>query len=164
MRLFRHPLYALVLAIAWMMLQGRASVGDFVVGYAVATLVVWLCRHFWSERVTVRRPVVLLRLAATFLRELLLANLHVAWIIVQPRLPIQPAFIVVPLALRDDLAITALANMITLTPGTLTVDVAPDRSALWVHCLSVADADAVRAQIKRDFERPLVEGITCSPL
>ncbi|HEV7733022.1 MAG TPA: Na+/H+ antiporter subunit E [Candidatus Binatia bacterium] len=164
MRAFRHPVYAAVLAVAWLVLQGRVTAGDFVVGYAVATIVVWLCRDFWSERVTVRQPLVMLRLAATFLRELLRANLQVAWILLQPRLRIQPAFIVIPLELRDDLAITALASMITLTPGTLTVDVAPDRSALWVHCLSATDADAVRAQIKQQFEQPLVEGIECSPL
>lgn len=161
---FRHPVYASVLALAWMMLQERATVATVLVGYGVATLVIWICRDFWSERVRVRRPLVMLRLAATFLRELVVANLQVAWIILQPGLPIRPAFIVVPLALRDDLAITALANMITLTPGTLTVDVAPDRSALWVHCLSARDADAVREQIKRQFETPLQDGITCSPL
>lgn len=161
---FRHPLAAGVLAMAWVMLQESATVATFLVGYGVATLVVWVCGDFWSERMRIRHPLVMLRLAATFLRELVVANLQVAWIILQPRLPIRPAFIVVPLALRDDLAITALANMITLTPGTLTVDVAPDRSALWVHCLSAADADAVREQIKRQFEAPLAVGITCSPL
>ncbi len=160
----RHPIYSGVLAVVWVVLNERATVATFLIGYGIAALVVWICRDFWSERVRIRRPAVLLRLAATFLRELVVANVQVAWIIVQPRLPIRPAFIVVPLALRDDLAITALANMITLTPGTLTVDVAPDRSALWVHCLSADDADAVRAQIKRQFEAPLVTGVTCSRL
>lgn len=163
MRAFRHPVYAGLLTVAWLVLQQRLTLGDFLVGYALATVIVWVCGDFWSDYVVVRRPVVILRLAGTFLWELVLANLQVAWILVQPRLRIRPAFIVIPLALRDDLTITALANMITLTPGTLTVDVAPDRSALWVHCLSAADADAVREQIKRQFERPLLEGVTCSP-
>lgn len=160
----RHPVYAAVLAVMWMILQRRLDLVDFLIGYLVALLVVWLCRDFWTERVTVRNATALLRLLATFLRELIVANLQVASIIVRPTMPIRPAFLVLPLALRDDLQITILANMITLTPGTLTVDVAPDRSALWVHCLAAEDVDAVRAQIKRQFEAPLAEGIACSPL
>lgn len=160
----RHPIYSAVLAVMWAVLQGRLELSDLLIGYAVALLVVRVSGDFWTERVRVRRPAAMLRLLAEFLKEVVLANLQVAWIIVQPRMPIRPAFIVLPLDLRDDLQITALANMITLTPGTLTVDVAPDRSALYVHCLAAPDPEAVRAQIKRQFEGPLVRGITCSPL
>jgi multisubunit Na+/H+ antiporter MnhE subunit len=160
----RHPVYTSVLAFSWMILQGRLALTDLVIGYAVGLVVVWLCYDFWAERVTIRKAGTMLRLAAVFVKEMILANLHVAWIIVQPKMPIRPAFIVLPLALRDDLQIAALANMITLTPGTLTIDVAPDRSALYVHCLDASDADAVRAQIKRQFEAPLAEGVQCSPL
>ncbi len=160
----RHPIYAGVLAVMWLALQPGLDPADLIVGYAVGSIIVWLGRDFWTERVTIRRPGTMLRLLGVFLKEVVVANLQVAWIIVQPRMPIRPAFIVLPLALRDDLQITALANMITLTPGTLTVDVAPDRSALYVHCLAATDPDAVRAQIKRQFEQPLAEGVTCSPL
>jgi multisubunit Na+/H+ antiporter MnhE subunit len=160
----RHPIYAAVLAVMWLALQPGLDLADLVIGYLVGSIVVWLCRNFWTERVSVRRAGTMLRLLAEFLRELVVANLQVAWIIVQPTMPIRPAFIVLPLDLRDDLQITALANLITLTPGTLTVDVAPDRSALYVHCLAAPDPDAVRAQIKQQFERPLALGVTCSPL
>lgn len=160
----RHPLYTGVLAVAWMVLQERFGVGEFVIGYVLGAAVCWACRDFWAERVRVRRPATILRLLATFAKEVVVANVQVAWLIVQPRLPIRPAFVVVPLDLRDDLAITMLGNMITLTPGTLTLDVAADRSALYVHCLAASDADAVRAQIKRQFEAPLQRGLECSPL
>ena len=160
----RHPIYAGVLAVMWLALQPGLNPVDLVMGYAVGSVIVWLCRDFWTERVTIRSAGTMLRLLAEFLKELVVANLQVAWIILQPRMPIRPAFIVLPLELRDDLQITALASLITLTPGTLTVDVAPDRSALYVHCLAAADPDAVRQQIKRQFERPLALGVTCSPL
>lgn len=160
----RHPIYAGVLAVVWVVLHGRFELSGLLIGYAVALVVVWLARNFWTERVRIRRPAAMLRLVAEFVKEVVVANLQVAWIIVQPKLPIRPVFIVLPLDLRDDLQITMLANMITLTPGTLTVDVAPDRSALYVHCLAAADPEAVRAQIKRQFERPLLRGVTCSPL
>jgi multisubunit Na+/H+ antiporter MnhE subunit len=160
----RHPIYTGLLAVMWLALQPGLDLADLAVGYLVGAVVVWLCRDFWTERVAIRRPGGMLRLLGVFLREVVVANLQVAWIVVQPKMPIRPAFVVLPLELRDDLQVTALADMITLTPGTLTVDVAPDRSALYVHCLAAADPDAVRAQIKRQFETPLAEGVTCSPL
>jgi multisubunit Na+/H+ antiporter MnhE subunit len=163
-RWLRHPIYTAVLALTWMVLHERFTPADFLIGYVVAAVIVYVHRDFWTERVRVRRLGTAVRLAAAFLREVVIANVQVAWIVVQPRLRIRPAFIVLPLALDDDLLITALGNMITLTPGTLTVDVAPDRSALYVHCLSAADVEAVRAQIKRQFEGPLKEAIRCSPL
>ena len=160
----RHPIYTSVLALSWMILQGRLALADLVIGYGIGLVVVWVCYDFWTERITIRRAGTIARLLVVFVKEVILANIAVAWIIVQPKLPIRPALIVLPLKLRDDLQITALANMITLTPGTFTVDVAPDRSALYVHCLAVDDVDAVREQIKRQFEEPLVEGVRCSPL
>jgi multisubunit Na+/H+ antiporter MnhE subunit len=161
---FRHPLYAGVLAVMWMVLQRRLMLADLAIGYAVALVVVWVCRDFWTERVRVRRPLAMVRLLLVFLREIVVASLQVTWIILQPKMPVRPAFIVVPLTLTDDLQITMLASMITLTPGTLTLDVAPDRSALYVHCLAAPDPDAVRAQIATMFEQPVGEGVACSPL
>lgn len=163
MSVVQRPLYTTLLALMWVMLQADFSLGQLTLGYLVAAGVVWACGNFAVEQVTVRRPALAARLAWDFLREIVIANLQVAWIILRPRMPIRPAFIVVPLDLRDDLQITALANMITLTPGTLTVDVAPDRSALYVHCLAADDVEAVRDQIKRQFEAPLAEAVTCSP-
>lgn len=160
----RHPVYTGFLAITWMVLQERFTPADFLIGYLLGALIVYVCRSFWVERVLVRRPFAAVRLAGVFLREVVKANLDVAWLVVQPRLDVKPAFFVLPLDLEDDLQITALANMITLTPGTLTAEVAPDRSALYVHCLSTDDVDKVREQIKRQFERPLLESIRCSPL
>jgi multicomponent K+:H+ antiporter subunit E len=163
-RFLPHPRYTVGLAIAWMILQERFTLADFVIGYLLGAVVAYLCRNFWAERILVKQPLGTLRLAAAFAREIVIANLQVAAIVLRPRVRVQPVFIVLPLVLRDDFKITALANMITLTPGTLTVDVAEDRSALYVHCLSAADADAVRQQIKDVFEKPLKKVIECYPL
>jgi multisubunit Na+/H+ antiporter MnhE subunit len=159
----RHPVYAGVLAVMWAIMHRRLDVADLLVGYVVASGVIWVCRDFWTERVTVVSAGSMLRLLGRFLKDLVIANLQVAWIVIQPRMPIRPALIELPLDLRDDLQITGLATLITLTPGTLTIDAAPDRSALHVHCLATDDPDAVRARIKRRFERPLQESVTCSP-
>jgi multisubunit Na+/H+ antiporter MnhE subunit len=70
---------------------------------------------------------------------------------------VQPALIRVPIELQSDAAITALAGMISLTPGTVTVDVATDRRSLDVHCLNVPDIEATKQSIKVMFEQPLRE-------
>lgn len=161
---FRHPIYCGLLALTWMILHERFTVGDFVIGYGIGLVILYVHRDLWETRVRVVHVGAALRLAAVFVWEVVKANLHVARIVLSPRLDVRPAFIVLPLRLTDDITITALANMITLTPGTVSVDVAEDRSALYVHCLSTDDVEAVRHQILRDFERPLAESVECSPL
>jgi len=65
--------------------------------------------------------------------------------------------VAVPLSTRDASAIALLANVLTLTPGSVTLDVADDRSVLYVHCMFVDDPEAVRAEIKNGFERRVME-------
>jgi multicomponent K+:H+ antiporter subunit E len=150
-----HPLYTGFLGLGWMMLREHYSIGDFIIGYVVGSVVVYFFRSFFLQPVRIHKPLTWLKMLMVFAREVIIANLQVAWLVIQPRLRIQPAAIRLPLDIHDDVAITALANMITLTPGTWTIDVAPDRSALYIHCLSAPDVEAVKRQIKEQFEAPL---------
>lgn len=96
--------------------------------------------------------------AVFFARELLLANLRVAWLILRPRRRLRPAIVAVPLDVRSDLAIQLLATTITLTPGTLSLDVASDRRTLYVHVIDVgADVDGFVRDLKATFERRIKE-------
>jgi len=158
--LFPHPLYTVFLALGWMILNERYSVVEFFIGYALGAAIVRALGKFWPSPIRLHRPARLARLALTFATDILVANFIVAWTVIRPRLDIEPAFVVIPLDLEDDFRITLLANMISLTPGTLSVDVAPDRSALYVHCLSAADSDAVRRSIKERFESAIKESIS----
>lgn len=87
-----------------------------------------------------------------FVRELILSALRVAWLVVQPKLRIQPAVIAYPLTVTTDAQITLLANMITLTPGTLSVDVSDDRKTLFVHSIDMQSKDALVGDIAAGFE------------
>lgn len=157
----RHPLHLSVLALVWVILQQRFSLSDVAIGYLVGTFVLHFSRWFLIDRLRIGRPYVALRLALRFAREIVQANVQIAWVVVQPRLHLRPAFIVLPLRLRDDVSITLLANMITLTPGTLAVDVAADQSALYIHCLTTTDPVAVRQQIQTQFEQRIAESLEC---
>jgi len=93
-----------------------------------------------------------LALIGYFVRELVLGALNVAWLVLQPKIKIRPALIAYPLTVTTDVQITLLANLVTLTPGTLSVDVSDDRRTLLIHALDVADREALIGRIAAGFE------------
>ena len=94
-----------------------------------------------------------------FVWEMILANIRVAICVVSPLSRMSPGIVAIRLDARTDTEITVLANMITLTPGTLSVDVSDDRKVLYVHTLFARDPRAVRSQIKKSFESRIL-GVT----
>ena len=98
-----------------------------------------------------------LSLILLFLKELVLSALRVAWLAIQPRMNIRPAIVAYPLTVTSDAQITLLANMITLTPGTLIVDVSDDRKWLYVHAIDVASKEELIGSIAAGFETKILE-------
>ncbi|MDR7417855.1 MAG: Na+/H+ antiporter subunit E [Armatimonadota bacterium] len=103
----------------------------------------------------IRRVGALFTGLATFVGQNVLANLTVASLVLRPRRPIRSGLVKIPLAVKTNAGITMLAHSITLIPGTMTVDVAPNRSHLVVHVLDLDDPEATVAQIKRTLETPI---------
>lgn len=103
------------------------------------------------------RPYRIAKLALVFLREFAVSVFRVAKLVLSPSLSMTPAAFRYPLSLTTDGQITLLANLITLTPGTLTVDVTDDRRALIIHAIDCPDVDAARADIRNGFERLIRE-------
>jgi multicomponent Na+:H+ antiporter subunit E len=93
-----------------------------------------------------------LALILLFVKELILSALRVAWLAVQPRITLRPAIVAYPLTVTTDAQITLLANMITLTPGTLSVDVSDDRKWLYVHAIDIESREALIGSIAAGFE------------
>lgn len=100
-----------------------------------------------------------LRLIALFIKELVLSALQVAWLVVQPKLRLRPGFIAFPLTVTSDVQITLLANLITLTPGTLSVDVSEDRKTLFIHAIDVPDREALIGRIAAGFETRILRAV-----
>ncbi|MCS6954167.1 MAG: Na+/H+ antiporter subunit E [Bryobacterales bacterium] len=88
-----------------------------------------------------------------FLWELVVANFRLARDVLRPLPRLRPAIVAVPLSLERDTQIVLLANLITLTPGTLSLDVSSDRRFLYVHVMHVEDVAAFREEVKSGFER-----------
>lgn len=97
-----------------------------------------------------------LALIGLFLRELVLSALRVAWLVVQPKPRLHPGIIAYPLTVTTDAQITLLANMITLTPGTLSIDVSDDRRTLYIHAIDVTDREALIGSIAAGFETKIL--------
>jgi multicomponent Na+:H+ antiporter subunit E len=92
-----------------------------------------------------------------FIYELVLSAWRVAVIVLSPRMDLKPGIIAYPLKVDRDFEITILANLITLTPGTLSVDVSDDRRILYVHAIDASDPDATKRDIAEGFERKIME-------
>ena len=104
-----------------------------------------------------RKGYLAIRLILSFFRELWLSNLTVARIVLSPKVRIRPGIVAYHTRLRTDVGITTLANLITLTPGTLTLDLSKDRSTLYIHTINVDWPEQVSATIRHAFEDYLLE-------
>ena len=93
-----------------------------------------------------------LALSALLMEQLVLGALRVAWLAAQPKIRLRPALVAYPLVVTSDAQITLLANMITLTPGTLSVDVSADRKTLYIHALDTPDHETLVGAIAAGFE------------
>ncbi|HET6398128.1 MAG TPA: Na+/H+ antiporter subunit E [Candidatus Thermoplasmatota archaeon] len=145
----------LTIAIIWMLLTGRFTGPAFLVGLLVAAVAIGLVERSLGRRRSA--PAALLGLVAYFLWELLLSNLRVARAVLSPRLTARPGIVRVPLAPQKPWQATVFANMVTMTPGTLSIDVDPELRAVYVHVMFLDDADAQRAGLKGSFERRILE-------
>jgi multicomponent Na+:H+ antiporter subunit E len=150
---------AIALALIWIAATGSLTLPNLVLGAALSLAALWLVRDLREHRHVVRRAISILGLARLFLYELLLSAIKVALLVLSPsmRKRLKPAIVAFPLTVKSDVGITLLANMITLTPGTLSVDVSADRSVLFVHAISVPDKSVLVAGIANGFERKVME-------
>ena len=148
-------LLIIVIALGWCAATGSFSLGSFLFGALLAGLAFYLVRRkvggagFW------RRTLAVLALLWLFIKELLLSAIRVGLLVLRPDLErrLRPQLIDFPLTVERDAEITLLANLITLTPGTLSVDVSEDRKLLTIHAIDVPDREALVREIRDGFER-----------
>ena len=157
-RLFPHPLLTLVLAVVWLLLVNTVTLNAIVFGLLLGLLLPQAIRAYWPDMPTLRNPVAIAGYILIVLLDIVKANIQVALIVLfKPAARLQPAWIRVPLDLTKPEAITVLAGTITVTPGTVSCDLADDGHALLVHCLHAPEPAAVVDEIKHRYERRLKE-------
>ena len=151
----------LLFAVLWLFVSApkptiQGLVTTFLVGLAVGLPVAYVFRRLYSEEIDIRQtltsvPYILLY-ALVFLKEVVIANLDVAYRVLVPGRALEPQVILVPLRVETALGVTTIANSITITPGTITLDHDPDENALYVHMIDSRDPEAVVEPI-RQWER-----------
>jgi multicomponent Na+:H+ antiporter subunit E len=150
----RHFLLNIGLAGAWGALMGAFDAVTLAAGFGVGYLVLWAVQPALGRSAYVTGVWRAVAFALFYLAELVLSSLRVAVDVCRPRLRVCPGVVGIPLRARTDAEITVLANLISLTPGTLSLDVSPDRQRLYVHAMDLdgGGPDALRADIRDALE------------
>ena len=154
------PVYVgltLTLLVLWIMLTGSLAPGELILGLVVAIVAAIATprvENIRGFRITPYAPVALLRYLVHFFIALIQANLDMARRVLTPSLPLHPELVEVKTGLESRLGKLLLANSITLTPGTLTVDVADDRLLVhWIDCRPGKDLVCATLEIAEGFEK-----------
>lgn len=144
----------IVAAFVWPQIFPLFGLADYLIGFGVGFLAIWLANRTYG-----RRAYDLLYFIGYVLWAIVLSNLSLAKLVLQPRLQLDPGIIAVPLTVSTGLEMMILATVITLTPGTISVDLgrnAQQEQVLYVHNLTVGDPEAFRRSVKETFERLLL--------
>nr|WP_255617040.1 Na+/H+ antiporter subunit E [Aurantimonas sp. VKM B-3413] len=147
----------LVLALVWVTVTGSFSLVNLIFGFVLGGFALYLIREQVGTVGYISRGYRIAVLALFFFKELILSAWRVLVLVLSPRPDLKPGIFAYRLKVDRDFEITLLANMITLTPGTLSVDVSEDRSTLYVHAIDCSDPEAARADIAGGFERKILE-------
>ncbi|WP_299846445.1 Na+/H+ antiporter subunit E [uncultured Roseovarius sp.] len=154
--LLPHPFLTLLLTVVWVLLQNSVTSGMVVFGLILGIIIPRVTVVWWPDRPRAFRLTRMIPYMLLVLWDILVANVQVAWIVLtRPNSKLRPAWVVVPLELKQPEAITILAGTITLTPGTVSADLSDEGHSLLVHALDAPDPDEIRDQIKERYERRL---------
>ncbi len=146
-----------LLALVWAAMSGGMHAVNVIAGLVLGFAVLRFLEPPRAPSSYFRRVPQALRFLAYFIGEIVQCNLRVAWDVITPTHRSHPGIVAVPLDARTEAEITLLANFVTLTPGTLALDISADRRTMYVHAMFAADPDAVRREIKEGLERRLLE-------
>lgn len=155
---FAHPAQSALIAGTWLLLQQSVAPAHLVSAVALALVLPRLLHGFIGRAARPKAWGVAARLTVVVLRDIVMSNIAVARLVLSPSARPEPVWVPVPLSLRDPMAITLLATIITTTPGTVSCVVDEVNHSILVHALDgSAGADAIAADIQARYEAPLKE-------
>ena len=145
------------LALGFNAVLGQLNLSGFVLGFVVGYAALWLTKPLYGNTRYFERLPRVLGLVGFFGKELLVSNLKVLWDVITPQHISRPGIISLPLDARTDTEIMLVANLISLTPGTLSLDLSEDKRVLYVHVMFLDNIDETRQQIKQGLEKRVLE-------
>ncbi|MFK7902124.1 MAG: Na+/H+ antiporter subunit E [Nitratireductor sp.] len=147
----------LIFMLAWAAMTGSFSEINLLFGFAIGFFAIWLIREQVGASGYFSRLMRISSLILLFLKELALSAYRVTIVVLSPNMNLKPGIFAFKLKVERDFDIALLANLITLTPGTLSVDVSDDKKTLYVHAIDCSDIKQTRADIASGFERKILE-------
>lgn len=147
----------LILAIIWVMATGTLTEENFLFGFFIGFGILWIITFKKEERKYFTGIPKLFRFGIFVLLEIVKANFQTLKESFYPTSKLEPAIVKVPLDAVTDLEISILSNIISLTPGTLIMDVSDDKKVVYVHVMHLLNKDQFIKDIKFKFEKPLLE-------
>ena len=160
-RLLPRPLLSVTLFLLWAVITNAASLALLLLGGLLAIALPLLTLPFWPDPPRLVRPWRAVRFLAVFATDIVTANWRVARQVIGPLCGLSPALVEVPLDLRDPFLATLLGSIVSLTPGTVAIDVDQQRWIMLVHALDAPDPQALVREIKDRYELPLKEMFAC---
>ncbi|MGB7286093.1 MAG: Na+/H+ antiporter subunit E [Salaquimonas sp.] len=147
----------LLLMLAWGAMTGSFTELNLIFGFVLGFFAIWLIREQIGTGGYFGKTTRMLSLFLLFIKELSLSAFRVAMLVLRPDMNLKPGIFAFELTVDRDFEIALLANLITLTPGTLSVDVSKDRRYLFVHAIDCSDVPAAKLDIANGFERKILE-------
>ncbi|MCT1529617.1 Na+/H+ antiporter subunit E [Sphingobacterium daejeonense] len=147
----------LLLSFIWVALTGSLFYSNFIFGYLLGFGVLWIMnRNETDQRYFYRVPKII-SFFFFFLYELIKANVQVAYDVITPKYFFKPGIVRYPVNTTTDFEINILATFISLTPGTLIIDISDDKKAIYIHVMYLKDEEQFIRTLKTGVERKLLE-------
>jgi multicomponent Na+:H+ antiporter subunit E len=152
-----------VLAVVWAALLGELSVFNLASGFVLGFAALWVIQPLTGASSYFFRAYAWVKLVILFHYELVVSSVEVAWDVLTPRHRARPAIIEMPLDVTSDAGILLVTNLISLTPGTLSIDVTDDRKTLVIHAMFADEPEALVRTLKSGMERWVIDAVEGGP-
>ncbi|GAA0601917.1 Na+/H+ antiporter subunit E [Virgibacillus siamensis] len=147
----------LIIAVMWMFLSETFTAASFVTGYILGLGLLFLLNRFIPDTFYLKRVYKILMLIMLFIKELIISNIDIVKLVYNPKPEFEPGIFALPTELTSNWEITLLANLITLTPGTLSVAISEDNTHIYIHAMDIDDINDEISSIKDTFEKAIME-------
>jgi multicomponent Na+:H+ antiporter subunit E len=149
----------ILLALIWAATTEAFSAANLTLGFVLGFALLFFVGPVFGQQKYFRDVYDIIALFVFFVVELVVANLRMAYYVIMPLNRMRPAVIAVPLEELDETELAVFSNLITLTPGTLSLDVSDDRRVIYVHFMWYDDAESARSNLKRGFEQRVIKAL-----
>ncbi|MGV3706536.1 MAG: Na+/H+ antiporter subunit E [Arcticibacter sp.] len=155
--MIKNFLMNLLLSFIWVALTGSLFYSNFLFGFLLGFFILWIMNRNEADQRYFYRVPKTIGFILFFLYELIVANIQVAYDVITPRYFSKPGIVRFPMQATTDLEINLLSTVISMTPGTLILDISEDKKSLFIHVMYLKSKEEFIAQIQNGFEKRLLE-------